>query len=446
MRIGRRTRNDSDRPAACAEFAVPGARRGSTSNGRRIRRGPRPVALISMRIWRLLALPLLFGRLSPGADSLAINSTQIQYTFGSEILFSATVRSGEPVRRAELAARIAGSETGLYPAEVSAREEDYLLAVRWDLARTPVFPFSPLEYWWTVETESGSTTASAPLVWAYEDRRFAWQRMEKGRASVSWVEGDSSQADDVADLVLLSLGTESADLDTPIPQRIRLYIYPRLADLHSGLGKEVRGWEGAVSDPASGVILVAAAPGAGGRRALAALLPHEVSHLLLGMKWKAAYALLPVWLTEGLAGGFEMAPRPELEAMLADAVKSGRLLPFSALCRSFPAEEEAALLAYAESRSFVAFLRSEFGLAAVREAIAAYAAGAPCAGSFASTGRTIDDLEQEWIGRMTEGRSGAYGAAGGLLAAGLGLLACILLIGWLVRRRGARRGGEGTAR
>jgi hypothetical protein len=397
-----------------------------------------------MRVWLLLFVPVLFGRIAVQENNLYIDSASVQYSFGDEILFSATAHSGEILLHASLKARIAGADPVTLAADIAPGEEGYLLSARWDLSTNPVFPFSSLDYWWEVETASNPGTVSASQTLQYEDDRFAWQRMEKGRVSVSWVEGDAGQADDAADLILLSLGSESADLDTAIPDRIRLYIYSRLTDLQTGLGKDAHGWEGAVSDPASGVMLVAAAPGADGRNALAILLPHETAHLLLGMKWKSAYAGLPAWLTEGLAVGFEMAPRPEMDRILVEAAGRGELLPLSALCQSFPSEEEPALLAYAESRSFVTFLRAKYGLTAVRQAIEAYAAGTPCAGAYALTGRNLGDLEKEWIGQIAGTQKGSYSAAEGLLAAGLGLLLCLLMTGWFLRRRKARKGGGGN--
>lgn len=278
----------------------------------------------------------------------------------------------------------------------------------------------------------------------YLDDRYSWKTLKKGRATVGWVEGDSRAAEDAADLLLLDLGTISADLNSPIPDGVSLYIYPRLADFHSGLGKLIYGWEGALSDPASGIILLAAASGAEGRQSLATLLPHETVHILLGAKWKDAYALLPLWLVEGTAAGYETEPRPEADRALREAAAGGNLIPMAALCRSFPSEERPALLAYTESKSFVAFLRQTYGLAAVRTAMESYAAGAACPqGWVGPTGKSVDALEASWRAQLS-GKQGWMITTWSLVLGAAVLLGAVLAAGWVIRRRRSHSSLEGN--
>jgi len=381
-----------------------------------------------------LLAPALLGSPGPLRDGPTVVANPARVAFGREMFFSATVQSILPVRQAQLVLEDSSSRSYVYPAQISA-QDGVTLSARRDLLAEPVFPFSSIAYWWEIILASGDKLVSERQSLRYLDDRFSWQDLEKGRASIHWVEGDSGSADDAADLLLLDLGTISADLETPIPDNVSLYIYPRLADFHSGLGKLAYGWEGAISDPASGVILIAAASGAEGRQALAALLPHETVHVLLGAKWKAAYGSLPLWLVEGTAAGYEVEPHPETDQALQQASEDGSLIPIATLCRTFPSEERPALLAYAESKSFVAYLRGTYGLAAVRKAMENYAAGAECGpGLVGSTGKDLDRLEKSW-------RAGLSGKPGGLITTwslvlgALVLLAAVLAAGWILRRR-----------
>jgi hypothetical protein len=386
--------------------------------------------------WIALCLffPALLGNpgLRRGGPSVTSNPPQV--SFGREMIFSATVQSDQPPREAKLILEDSSFQTSAYPATISA-QDGYRLSARRDVQAEPVFPFSSIGYRWEILLESGEKIASEKRSLQYQDDRFSWQSLEKGRASVRWVEGDTRSAQDAADLLLLNLGTESADLAAPVPDGVELYIYPRLADFHAGLGKLAYGWEGAVSDPASGIILMAAAPGAAGRESLAALLPHETAHILLGAQWKAAYASLPLWLVEGTAAGYETKPRPDADRVLREAAEGGSLIPMAALCRSFPSEEGPALLAYAESKSFVAYLRATFGLASLRMGMEVYAAGAECAQGFTgSTGKSLNALEAAW----REGFSGRHpwviSTWSVVLGAGV-LLAGVIIAGWIIRRR-----------
>jgi hypothetical protein len=381
-----------------------------------------------------LFIPALFGSPVTRRDGPTVIPNPARVIFGSEMVFSATVQSVEPVREAELILEDSSSRSFVYGAEISVQDGSTLTARR-DLHSEPVFPFSSIAYWWEVILNSGEKIVSEKQSLQYLDDRFAWQVLEKGRATVHWVEGETGSAEDAADLLLLDLGTISADLETPIPDNASLYIYPRLADFHSALGKLAYGWEGAISDPASGTILLAAAAGAEGRQALAALLPHETVHILLGAKWKTAYASLPLWLVEGMAAGYEVNLHPETDQALQQAAKDGSLIPVATLCRTFPSDERPALLAYAESKSFVAYLRGVYGLAAVRKAMGDYAAGADCGQGFiGSTGKNLDTLEKSWRSGLTEKQNGMLTTWALVLGASV-LLAGVLAAGWILRRR-----------
>ena len=394
-----------------------------------------PIGRESMLNWLplLLIVPALLGSPSALGGGPTVLPDPPRVTFGREMVFSAAVQAGEPVRTAELIFEDDSLHSSSYPVEVSD-SDGITLSARRDLVSEPVFPFSTIAYWWRVTLDSGDTILSEKQSLVYRDDRFSWQMIQKGRATVRWVEGDRASAEDAADLLLLDLGTISADLETPIPENVAVYIYPRLADFHSGLGKLAHDWEGGVSDPAASIILLAAAPGAEGRQALAALLPHETVHLLLGARWKDAYASLPLWLVEGTAALYEVGSQPDADQAVQRAAKDGSLIPLATLCRSFPSDESPALLAYAESRSFVGYLRDTYGLTAVRRAMADYAAGAECGQGFsAATGKNIETLEKSWRTEVSAKPSGPLAAWAVVLGA-FGLLAGVLAAGGIARR------------
>jgi len=383
--------------------------------------------LLTALFFPVLINPQIKNRAEP-----TIDAHPASYSFGIEMIFTASVHSSEAILKAQLIVQEGFSRPSSSPAEVSG-SEDFSLSIRRNLETEPLFPFSSMGYWWEVELSSGRKLISGMQTVQYSDDRFSWRRYEKGRAAVEWVEGDSSAAENAAELMLLALGTISADLEAPIPDRAVLYIYPRLAEFRSALGNRIRGWEGAMSDPASGIILLAAASGAEGRRPLAVLLPHEIVHILLGAKWKSACTLLPLWLVEGMAAGYEMEPRPEADQALRQAARAGGLIPLQTLCTVFPAEESSAMLAYAESKSFVAFLKETYGLAAVRQAMAAYADGAECGhGLETSTGRTLSELELVWSDRLGSGDPW-LSSSWEMVLAGVALLAGVLAVRWMIQ-------------
>ncbi len=363
-----------------------------------------------------------------------IESFPGRMSFDGSLHFTAQVHTPETVLASRLILEYDSARYAFFP-QREANPDGSALAVEGATAAAPPFPFTDVTYWWEADMQSGSVLVSTAQVFFYLDDRFAWNELPRNNLNLYWVDGDLAAANDTADLALLSLGTISAELETPIPKRLTVVQYPRTADFQTALGGRIHGWEGAVSSPGDGTVILAAAPGAEGRSALAVLLPHEIAHVLLGAEWGTGYALIPQWLTEGIAAGYEMEPRPELEVRLREALAEGSIIPLPSLCRVFPAEENPAMLAYAESKSFVAFLKQEYGMAAVRNALAAYAGGAECSlGIQAVAGKSLPDLESNWLDTFSD-KSLFLSGSWLLVIAGVVLLAGVLGIRWMIRRR-----------
>lgn len=356
------------------------------------------------------------------------------YSFGGEMEFTARVRSSESIIESRLILEYDSTRSILHP-QAGDLPDGYSLTIEDDQISKKIFPLSLVNYWWEVDLRSGNTILSAQQSFLYFDHRFSWSQLEKGSVILYSLGSDPNEENDAADLALIALGTISAELETPLPGSITLVIYPRLADFQFALGDRLHGWEGAVSNVESGVILLAAASGAEGRQTLAVLIPHEITHVLLAAKWKSAYRSLPLWLVEGTAAGYEMGPRPEADLALREAVDQGRLIPVQTFCRVFPAEEKPALLAYAESKSFAGFLKQTYGVEAVRRAMAEYAAGAECgSGLKSSTGKMLGELESDWISTLAIKKIWIP-PAWILVLAGFGLLAGVLAVRLLIHRR-----------
>ncbi len=384
----------------------------------------------------LFASLFLFAGLIPPSglrDGSWIEAFPGEMSFDGRLHFTAQVHTPETVLASRLVLEFDSSRYAFFPLK-EATPDGYAFAVQ-DLAAAVLpFPFTDVTYWWEVDLQSGTALVSAARTFFYADDRFEWKTLPRNNLNLYWLEGDLEAANATADLALLSLGSISAELETPIPANLTVVQYPKLADFHAALGGRIRGWEGAVSSPGGSTVILAAAPGAEGRPALAVLLPHEIAHVLMAARWGSGYALIPQWLREGTAASYEMEPRPEFEVQLREAVADGRIIPIPSLCRVFPAEENPALLAYAESKSFVAFLKQRYGMPVLRNTLAAYAGGAECdQGIEAGTGKSLPDLVDDWLETFSD-KSLFLSASWLLVIAGVALLTGVLVIRWTIRR------------
>jgi hypothetical protein len=367
-----------------------------------------------------------------------IESFPGRMSFDGRLHFTAQVHTPETVLASRLILEYDSARYAFFP-QREANPDGFALAVEGATAAALPFPFTDVTYWWEADLQSGSVLVSAAQTFFYLDDRFSWNELPRNNLNLYWLDGDLEAANDTADLALLSLGTISAELETPIPGRLTVVQYSKMADFQTALAGRIHGWEGAVSSPGDETIILAAAPGAEGRPTLAVLLPHEIAHVLMAARWGSGYASIPQWLTEGTAAGYEMESRPELEAQLKEAVADGSIIPIQSLCRVFPAEENPANLAYAESKSFVAFLKQQYGLAGLRNALAAYAGGAECAlGIQAVAGKSLPDLESDWLDAFSD-KSLYLSASWLLVIGGVVLLAGVLGIRWMIRRRGRKK-------
>jgi hypothetical protein len=132
---------------------------------------------------------------------------------------------------------------------------------------------------------------------------------------------------------------------------------------------------------------------------------------------------------------------------LSGAAIANRIQPLWRLEHAFPAREDEAALAYAESFDFVAFLarrgrwqddRDDGDPAAFRELLAALARGSGLdAAAREAFGRSMVELEGEWVDSLRSRYLWYPIAFGGTLVWVLG--AMLLVLGWHRRRRERRR-------
>jgi len=113
--------------------------------------------------------------------------------------------------------------------------------------------------------------------------------------------------------------------------------------------------------------------------AMGATLKHEMVHLLL--HHHIPHGNLPKWLDEGLAqqlsGEVTEILMGEKENVLQRASLSRQLIPISQLNVRFPTDDASVLLAYAQSKSIVAYLAQKYGMTGVRALLRALKAGEP---------------------------------------------------------------------
>ena len=347
-------------------------------------------------------LPLLFF-LTPPSPAVAQEGdfeteTDVDYTFGQTMRFHFRAVAGEPIEDAALFFNTPQMENTFvveFDVEPARR---ITLAHELPLTQVRLAPFTTVTYWWRV-TAGGEQHRVPEQHVVYVDNRFDWHQMSADHATVHWTGDDNVQIGQTAlDVVAEARPRLEAVIPTAEDTPLRIYIYPSMADLRTALRLTGRDWVAAEAQPELGVILVTAVNPRTAAYDLGQSIPHEMVHLMLYDATGVGYEDIPRWFEEGLATFFEGSPDPNFPLIVQDAVVRRETIPFAELCETFPAGQDRARLAYAQSLSLIRYLRAQYGNAALTDLIHAFADGADC---HTAPNRVLDisleRLNAEWL-------------------------------------------------
>ena len=330
-----------------------------------------------------------------------VNFSQ-DFTFGEQLIFTGTIKSPSSVTEAVLFLKPSGAATETIPFKPSSTGEVKLTV---DLNDYPLRAFTPLDYWYQVKLAVGDPITSPTYTFVYEDNRYQWQQLNSEAFSLSWAEGGVEFGTDLENAAIDSLAASQAILAVKIPAPIRIVVYPDSQSMQSAAQLASPAWAAGHASPDLGLILLSIPPGPDARAEMERQIPHEIMHILEYQITGTSYNQIPVWLLEGLASSAELYPNPDYQQVLEKAVDEDSLLPMSVLCQDFPRDLSGALLAYAQSNSFVRFLNQNFGTRDTLSLLNLYADGLSCeVGVQAAFGSNLNQLETRWQQEML-GRS-----------------------------------------
>ncbi|HCK65218.1 MAG TPA: hypothetical protein DHW49_03055, partial [Anaerolineae bacterium] len=126
-------------------------------------------------------------------------------------------------------------------------------------------------------------------------------------------------------------------------------------------------------------------------------IPHELAHVMLYRSLGENYQRQPAWLIEGIASMVELYTNPDYARAMQIASDNDSLIPFNDLCASFPVDAGSAFLAYAQSQSFVTYIRDSFGTSGLSRLMNAYSEGFNCElGATQALGVPLSQLDVRW--------------------------------------------------
>lgn len=337
------------------------------------------------------------------AWATAATTTKVQvidpeatYTFGGELTLRAIILSEVPIQSVVVLLQATGTQETIQGQAIP--EEDGHFIYVYDLTKQPLRAFAKINYWFGILLQSGEIVTSPIYSFYYEDNRYTWQTLEFKPFRLHWYEGNLSFAQEVFNTAWDGWVRAKRILPVFPPEQVEIYVYASAREVQSTLQLGAQTWVAGHADPDLGVIVVSLPPGPEQRLEMARQIPHELMHIMLYKKVGDAYINLPVWFNEGLASAVELYPDPNYQLLMETAYQKNGLIAMTGLCQSFPKDASSALLAYAESSSFVNYLYRRFGTTGMEALLQKYADGLACERGFESAlGSPLAKVEQGWL-------------------------------------------------
>jgi hypothetical protein len=274
-----------------------------------------------------------------------------------------------------------------------------------------------VEYWWTVTDASGHSIETAPLQVQFDDDRYQWRSLNQGDITLYWYQGEESFAREIMQTAQEALARLAEDTGAYLVRPIKVYIYASSQDL---LGAMIfpQEWTGGVAYTTYGTLAIGINPGVleWGKRAIV----HELAHLVTHQMTSNPYNSLPTWLSEGLSVYAEGEPEAVYDAYLNQAILQDTLISVRSLSSPFSAFAAQSYLSYAQSRSLVDFMISQYGQDRMLELLDTFKQGSGYDAALVKVyGFDMDGLDALWRDYVME----QYQPAGETAQAGTPLVA-----------------------
>lgn len=360
-----------------------------------------------------------------GQTGIVVENARADVMFGRTITFTAKITAPIPIKQVSLLFRSVNEE--VTRVETLQLATDGTTSFTYD-ASLNVFPaFSRIVFWYQATLDDGNTYTSSPNEVVYVDNRFTWRENTRANVIVHWYAGDDAfgaAALDAAGAGILAINEiYPVALDIPV----HVYIYSNIDDLQATQQLGGVEWAGGHAQPELGIVLVSIAPDDSQKINMETLIPHELAHVMMYRALGDAYFKQPIWLLEGFASSMELYPNLGYDEALNNGSVSGNLIQFTDLCASFPAEAGSAFLAYAQSESFVKYIRGAYGNGSIAKLTSAYGEGLTCdVGTTKALGIPLNQLDSRW--RETELGQNVTAVAVRNLSPYLLLMALVLLV------------------
>jgi hypothetical protein len=310
-------------------------------------------------------------------EEITVLSNNVTIRFPDEITFYVTAKSPAIIKSIDL--KYGSDRRTLVPEVSTIRPEfsedmEVTASWTWKMKKTGSLPPGVTIWWkWEITDAAGHTIETGKQSAVYTDTRFSWEVKEYPDFNIYWYNQSDTMINELLTGIQERLSRIKLDVQIPEERKPKVYIYTSSQELKDAVLFEQE-WTGAMAFPYYNVILTAVNSSILDWAKDA--LPHEITHLLVAEFVFGPFGDIPTWLDEGLAEYSALRMPSYMQSALDTAKRNGTLISISSLSGSFPVNDAAATLAYAESSSIVTFLIEQYSWEKMRLLLATFKDGA----------------------------------------------------------------------
>lgn len=333
-------------------------------------------------------------------------------TWPDGIDVSVVVTLDRPAAGAELRVAVPGTP-GTWAEEVEPPGAGRsVLRHRLDLAGDAhLVPNTPLELSWHLVLDDGSAVRSAAIRVTWADTSLAWRTLEGDLLRLHWHTGSEAFARRALAIGEAAVADTAALLGVTEREPIDFFVYGDPAAFRSALGPGTRENVGGQAHAEIRTLFALIDPSRIDDPWVAVVVPHELVHLVFDTAVENPFRYPPRWLNEGLATWLsEGGLSAERRALVAAAIRAGRLVPLDGLTGRFPVDPDAGYLAYGTAASAIDHLVARHGRDAMVDLVRAYRDGRTDDEAFRiATGGGFAAFQADWLASLGAPAPERYG-------------------------------------
>lgn len=343
---------------------------------------------------------LLLSSTGLAQGAVQVQDERIESEFRDHITAYLTAQSTADIIQVEFFYSLAGvAATSRNVAEFNTGKS---VEASFKIDQTDVYfpPGTEIEYWWKITDVEDNVLKTDRKTYVYMDNRHPFQTLSNERVQVYWYDGDNKFGQTLFDQANKALDQLQTNVGVKIEHPVKIFVYGSHSDLMDAIAVGADDWTGGQAFAEQGVVVMGISPYDldWGLKATT----HELTHLVIHQATDNPYSDLPRWLDEGLAVYNEDTAQldDQFRYTFEEAVQSDTLMTLQTLSSSFPADSEAANLAYGESGAVVKFIVDTYGPETMKKLLDIFSEGA-----------LYDAALKEALGVDTDGLDNAWRAS-----------------------------------